>query len=152
MLVAWRYRQRSSLIQSFDPRAYFIFYACVMACTLLFWDVRLLLFFASITLFFLFTSRVRLSEMRRAWLFIGGFMTFYAVMIFLTGRGGEEHYQNEHLVARFAASFRIFGWQPALDVTIERSVYAISQFVRVFSLAGLTILIPYSINPAQYGV
>jgi energy-coupling factor transport system permease protein len=31
-------------------------------------------------------------------------------------------------------------------------MFAISQFVRVFSLAGMTILIPYSLNPALYGI
>ena len=42
MLVAWRYRQRKSLIQSFDPRAWLIFYMCYIACTLVFWDLRYL--------------------------------------------------------------------------------------------------------------
>jgi len=152
MLVTWRYRKRKSLIQSFDPRAYFIFYACFMACTLLFWDLRYLLFFMGIALLFLFTSGVRLSEMRRAWLFIGTFIIFYALLIFLTGRGGVEVYQTEHLITRLEAPFTLFGWQPAIEITIERTLFAISQFVRVFSLAGVTVLIPYSINPALYGI
>jgi energy-coupling factor transport system permease protein len=46
----------------------------------------------------------------------------------------------------------VFGWRPTLDVTVERAFYALSQLVRVFSLAAMTILIPYSINPAHYGV
>ena len=37
MLVTWRYRERRSLVQSFDPRAWIIFYACFMASTLLTW-------------------------------------------------------------------------------------------------------------------
>jgi energy-coupling factor transport system permease protein len=152
MLVTWRYRKRKSLIQAFDPRAYFIFYACFMACTLLFWDLRYLAFFLTITLLFVFTSGVRFSEMRRAWLFIGGFMVFYATLIFLTGRGGVEVYESEHLLRRLEAPFTLFGWRPALEITAERTIFALSQFVRVFSLAGVTILIPYSINPAQYGV
>ena len=152
MLVTWRYRKRKSLIQSFDPRAYFIFYACFMACTLLFWDLRYLLFFMGIALLFLFTSGVRLSEMRRAWLFIGTFIIFYALLIFLTGRGGVEVYQTEHLITRLEAPSTLFGWQPAIEITIERTLFAISQFVRVFSLAGVTVLIPYSINPALYGI
>jgi energy-coupling factor transport system permease protein len=152
MLVTWRYRKRKSLIQAFDPRAYFIFYACFLACTLLFWDLRFLAFFASITLLFIFTSGVRFSEMRRAWLFIGAFMVFYATLIFLTGRGSVEVYDIEHLIRRFEAPFTLFGWRPALDITVERTIFALSQFVRVFSLAGVTILIPYSINPSQYGI
>lgn len=152
MLVTWRYRKRKSLIQAFDPRAYFIFYACFMACTLLFWDLRFLAFFMSITLLFVFTSGVRFGEMRRAWLFIGSFMVFYAALIFLTGRGGVEVYDTEHILRQLEAPFTIFGWRPTLQITLERTVFALSQFVRVFSLAGVTILIPYSINPAQYGI
>ena len=152
MLVTWRYRKRNSLIQSIDPRAYFIFYACFMACTLLFWDLRYLLFFMGIALLFLLTSGVRFNEMRRAWLFIGTFIVFYSLLIFLTGRGGVEVYQTEHLISRLEAPFTIFGWQPAIEITVERTVFAISQFVRVFSLAAMTVLIPYSINPALYGI
>jgi energy-coupling factor transport system permease protein len=37
-------------------------------------------------------------------------------------------------------------------VTVERSFFAVSQFVRVFSIAIMTILIPYSLNPAHYGI
>ena len=61
MLVTWRYRKRSSLIQSFDPRAWFIFYACFLVSTLLFWDLRYLAFFLAIALFFVFTSRHHLD-------------------------------------------------------------------------------------------
>jgi energy-coupling factor transport system permease protein len=111
-----------------------------------------MLFFMAISLLFLFTSGVHWSEMRRAWIFIGAFIIFYSLLIFLTGRGGVEVYQTEHLITRLEASFKIFGWQPAIDITVERTLFAISQFVRVFSLAGVTILIPYSINPALYGI
>ena len=50
------------------------------------------------------------------------------------------------------ASFTLFGWRPVLHITVERIFYALSMLVRVFSLASMTILIPYSFNPAQYGV
>jgi energy-coupling factor transport system permease protein len=39
-----------------------------------------------------------------------------------------------------------------LKVTVERSFYAISQFGRVFGIAIMTIMIPYSLNPALYGI
>ena len=152
MLVTWRYRKRKSFIQSFDPRAWLIFYAAFIASTLFFWDARLLVFFMAWTLFVIFTSGIRFNEMRRAWLFIGTFLIFYAVLIFLTGRGGTEVFCEGHILTRLEASFTIFGWRPALDITVERILFAVSQFVRVFSLAGMTILIPYSLNPALYGI
>jgi energy-coupling factor transport system permease protein len=98
------------------------------------------------------TSGVTWHEMRRAFLFIGGFVFFFAFLTFLTGRGGIELYEQEHLIHRLSAGFTIFGWRPTLDITVERIVFAISQLVRVFSIAIMTILIPYSLNPALYGI
>jgi len=153
MLVAWRYRKREhSFIQSFDPRAWLIFYACVLFSTLAFWDVRYLLPFFGIAWFVLLTSGVKWREIRRAFLFITGFIIMFAFLTFLTGRGGTEVYQQEHLIRRLQASFTIFGWTPALDITVERAFFALAQFVRVFTLGVLTVLIPYSLDPALYGI
>ena len=152
MLVSWRYRARKSFIQSLDPRAFLIFFGCFLISTLFFWDLRFLLFFLAVALFFVFTSGISWKEMSRAWLFIGSFILFFSVLTFLTGRGGMELYKQEHLVARLTASFSILGWTPSLVVTVERAFYALSMLVRVFCLASMTILIPYSLNPAQYGV
>lgn len=152
MLVTWRYRERSSFIQSFDPRAWLIFFACFLGTTLMYWDLRFLLVLLSIALFVLFTSRVSWAESRRAWLFIGGFILFFSLLTFLTGRGGVEVYQQEHLLGRLEAPFALFGWRPAVDVTAERLFFALSQMARVLSLAIMTILIPYSLNPGLYGV
>ena len=153
MLVAWRYRKREhSFIQKFDPRAWLTFYACFMVGTLAFWDVRFLLPFWLFTLFVLFTPGVKWREIRRAFLFIVGFVLFFAILTFLTGRGGSELYSQEHLIRQFKAPFSILGWTPTLKVTVERAFYAVSQLVRVSTLAIMTILIPYSLNPALYGV
>lgn len=153
MLVAWRYRLReNSFIQSFDPRAWVIFYLCFLFGTFSSWDVRVLLPFFLIANFVLLTSGVKWHEMKRAFLFIIGFVIFFSILTFLTGRGGTEHYKTEHLVREFRASFSIFGWTPVLKVTVERAFFAVSQFVRVFSVAMMTILIPYSLNPALYGI
>jgi energy-coupling factor transport system permease protein len=152
MLVTWRYRKRNSLIQSFDPRAWVIFYGCFLVSTFLFWDLRLLLFFLGIAVFSVLTSGIRWHEMARAWIFIGGFILFFSFLTFLTGRGGMELYSQEHLITSIQAPFTLLGWQPTLNITIERSFYALSMLVRVFSIASMTILIPYSLNPIHYGI
>ncbi len=152
MLVTWRYRKRKGFIQSFDPRAWLIFFSCFLASTLFFWDVRYLSFFLGIALFVVFTSGIKWHEMARAWMFIGGFILFFSFLTFLTGRGGMELYDKEHLIRQFAANFSILGWQPTLNITAERGFYAISMLIRVFSIASMTILIPYSLNPAHYGI
>ncbi len=152
MLVTWRYRKRDSFVQSFDPRAWVIFFLCYLGSTLVFWDLRYLAVLFVLALLSIFTSGIRWQEMSRAWLFIGGFILFFSFLTFLTGRGGMELYTHEHLIAQFKAPFQILGWQPTLNVTAERSFYALSMLARVFSLASMTILIPYSLNPAHYGV
>jgi len=153
MLVAWRYRKREkSIIQGFDPRAWLIFYACYLVGDITFWDVRFLLPFFIVALITLFTSGVKWHEIRRAVFFILGFVFFFAILTFLTGRGGVELYKEEHLIRQFKASFSILGWTPSLDITIERIFYAVSQLVRVSSLAIMTILIPYSLDPRLYGI
>ena len=105
MLVAWKFRKRNSLIQWFDPRAWFTFYGCFLVSTLAFWDIRFLLFFWIISLIVLFTADVKWVEIRRAFLFIIIFIVFFSVLTFLTGRGGEELYQEEHILRQFKASF-----------------------------------------------
>jgi energy-coupling factor transport system permease protein len=152
MLVSWRYRRRRSLIQSFDPRAWIIFYLCFMGVTISFWDVRVLAVTFVVSLSIVLTSGISWREMRRAWLFIGGFILYFSLFTFLTGRGGIEFYAEEHVIRNLQAPFILFGWRPVIHVTAERAFYALSMLVRVFSLASMTILIPYSFNPAQYGV
>jgi energy-coupling factor transport system permease protein len=152
MLVTWRYRKRKSLIQWFDPRAWVIFYACYLVTTLFFWDLRFLLPMLGIAVLVLLTSGVSWKEMRRAFLFIVGFVIVFTLLTFLTGRGGSEVYEQEHLIREFRASFNILGWTPVLKVTLERAFFAVSQFARVFGIAVMTILVPYSLDPAFYGV
>jgi ABC-type cobalt transport system, permease component CbiQ and related transporters len=152
MLVTWRYRNRGSLLQSFDPRAWIIFFICFLCSTLCFWDFRYLCFFLLIAVVSIFISGIRWNEMARAFLFIMGFILFFSLLTFLTGRGGMEVYGSEHSLARFVASFKIFGWQPVLNISAEKTMYALSMLVRVFSIASMTILIPYSLNPAHYGI
>jgi energy-coupling factor transport system permease protein len=153
MLVTWRYRERAgSLIQSFDPRAWFIFFACFLVSVLMFWDARFLLFFALVALFFVLTSRITWQESRRAWLFIGFFIIVYTTLTFITGRGSMEVYTSERIFTTWRAPFDLFGWRPTLVITGQRLFFAISQFLRLFSISSMTVLIPYAINPALYGI
>jgi energy-coupling factor transport system permease protein len=152
MLVTWRYRERKSIIQAFDPSAWIVFYACFIISTLFFWDLRVLACFMALALLVVLTSGITWRESRRAWLFIGAFVVFFSLLTFLTGRGGMEVYEVEHTITTLSAKFTIFGWRPTLTITVERLFFAASQLARVFSLASMTVLIPYSLNPAHYGI
>ena len=152
MLTTWRYRERNSLVQSFDPRAWLIFMSMYMLSAFLFWDMRYLAFFFVGALFFVLTSGITWKESKHAWLFIGGFIIFFSTLTFLTGRGGLEFYDTETLLHEFRANFQIFGWTPVLRITAEKTSYAMAMMLRVFSIAALTIMIPYTLNPALYGI
>ena len=152
MLVNWHYQKRKSIIQAFDPRAWIIFFICYLFSTLFFWDIRFLAPLLAIAVLVLLTSGIKWKEIRRAFLFIIGFVLIFTVLTFLTGRGGAEVYKQEHLIHEFRAHFSILGWTPDVKVTVERAFFAVSQFARVFGIATMTILIPYSLDPAFYGV
>jgi energy-coupling factor transport system permease protein len=63
-----------------------------MVSSVLFWDLRFLVPLLVIALVVVFTSGIKWREMYRAWLFIGGFVVFFSLLTFLTGRGGMEFY------------------------------------------------------------
>lgn len=152
MLVTWRYRERKSIIQFFDPRAWIIFYICFIASTVFFWDLRFLSVFFLMAVAVVVFSGIGWKEMSRGWLFIGAFIVFFSILTFLTGRGGMELYTSEHLIRNVELPFSLFGWTPVMRITWEKTFYAFSMILRVFSLASMTILLPYSLNPALYGV
>jgi energy-coupling factor transport system permease protein len=152
VLVAWRYRDRGSIIQSFDPRAWVIFYLCFIVTTLFFWDLRYLAVLFVIAGSSVLASRLSWKDTRRTWLFMGGFIIFFSLLTFLTGRGGVEVYSQEHMLADLRAPFQLFGWRPALTISAERLFFALSILARVFSLAAMTVLIPYTLPPDKYGV
>ena len=85
-------------------------------------------------------SRIGWKEMSRGWLFIGVFIIFFSMLTFLTGRGGMELYTTEHLIRNINFPFSIFGWQPVMRISWEKTFYALSMILRVFSLASMTIL------------
>lgn len=152
MIAAWRYKPRSTVIQRLDPRARMIFYLCFLFSVFMFWDVRILLLFLLVTVITILAAGLSWRETRRTWLFLGGFISFYALVTLITGQVGGQFYRVEHVIAAIQAPFTLLGWQPTLSISIERIFLALSQLVRVASIAAMTILIPYTFDPALYGI
>jgi len=63
-----------------------------------------------------------------------------------------EVYSQEHIITRLAAPFTILGWRPTITISLERAFFGLSMLLRVFSIAVMGILIPYSLNPGHYGI
>lgn len=79
--------------------------------------MRFLAFFALIALLALLTSGVSWWEIRRPLLFIFAFITFFAFLTFLTGRGGIEAYRQLLFLVCLTLSFLSFGkfWEPPIS-------------------------------------
>src|SRR5438876_12191158 len=98
MLVTWKYKPRNTFIQRLDPRARLIFYGCFLLSIFMFWDLRILLFFMLVALTAVLSARLSWRDTRRTWIFIGAFITLYALLTLVTGRGGVEMYETERII------------------------------------------------------
>lgn len=154
MLVAWKYRKRDTIIQRLDPRARIIFMLSTLFSIIQFWDLRVGLLFLALALAQFFLAKLTWRETRRAWSFISILIVLMTILTFLTGRGGvATAYHVEHLITRVGPlSLPFFGWQISIDITVEKTVFAFSQMVRMFAITTLAITVPYTIDPGLYGV
>ncbi len=154
MLVTWKYRERDTIIQKLDPRARIIFMLAMLFSIIQFWDLRITLVFLSLSLAQYFLARLTWRETRRAWLVIGFIIFVMTLLTFLTGRGGVgTAYAAEHLLARLGPlTLPLVRWQVGLDITAEKTIFAVSQMARMFAITALAIVIPYTIDPSMYGV
>jgi energy-coupling factor transport system permease protein len=158
MLVAWKYRPRNTIIQRLDPRARLIFLACLFASFAIaqIWDIRLLfpVFVLSIVLYLL--ARIEWQDIRRAWTF---FLVFIVVIVgvnaLLSGRGGPMAVlQDTSPVLIQTPTLKIPGvnWTLHITITSMRVFFAVTQMMRMFTMAILALPIPYTIDPSVYGV
>ena len=156
MLVAWKYRPRNTIIQRLDPRARLIFLACLFASFAIaqIWDIRLLfpLFVLSVVLYLL--ARIEWQDIRRAWMF---FFIFIVVIVgvngLLSGRGGPMAVlQDTSPVLIQTPSLTIARWNIHITITAMRVFFAITQMMRMFTMAILALPLPYTIDPSVYGV
>jgi energy-coupling factor transport system permease protein len=154
MLITWKYRERDTIIQRLDPRARIIFMLAMLFSVIQFWDLRIVLGFLALALAQYFLARLTWHETRRAWILISILIVLMTILTFLTGRGGVSYaYFEEHLITRLGPlSLPIVGWQIGLDITVEKTIFAISQMVRMFAITTLAVAVPYTIDPSLYGV
>jgi energy-coupling factor transport system permease protein len=154
MLIAWRYRERNTIIQRLDPRARIIFMLAFLFSIIQFWDVRILLLFLGVAALEYGLARLTWRETRRVWILIGFIILFMTTLTFLTGRGGVAYaYHTEHLIHRLGPlSLPLVGWQLHLDITAEKTIFAVSQLVRMYAITTMAIIIPYTIDPSLYGI
>ncbi len=154
MLVAWRYRIRNSVLEKFDPRARWFFSFFVLIAITQFWDIRFLLFFFFLVILQYALARLTWQETRRPWLFI----LFFIVIIvglnaLLTGRAGPTAVlQGTHTFWETRWVVPVVHWTIHITLTLEKVFFAVTQIIRMLSMAILFFIIPFTINPRSYGV
>jgi len=146
MLVAWKYKERGTFYQSFDPRARLIFILVFLFTIINFWDIRYMLCFFAIAVLQYASSRVTFRESRGAWFILAPVLVLLTLFTFLTGRSGEGVYDTKTLITEW----HIFKF--TIPVMVENTTFAIAQLIRLFSMALVAVSIPYTLDPSQYGV
>jgi len=154
MLIAWKYRERDTIIQRLDPRARIIFMLAMLFSVIQFWDLRVTLGFLALALTQYFLARLTWRDTRRAWLLISILIVFMTILTFLTGRGGvATAYFEEHVLTQLGPfSLPIVGWSLTIAISVEKTIFAITQMIRMYTITSLAIAVPYTIDPSLYGV
>jgi energy-coupling factor transport system permease protein len=158
LLVSWKYRPRDTFIQRLDPRARLLFLAyIILAITVAqIWDIRLLLPLFVLVWVLYFMARIEWRDIRRAWIFIS-ILLFFIVGLnaLIAGRGGPTAvlvedspvlYQSPTLQIPYTP------WTLGVTITVVRAFFAVTQIVRMLTMATLAITIPYTFDPSVYGV
>ena len=155
MLVAWKYKNRDTVIQRMDPRARWILLLSLTFSIIQFWDIRILLVFFVISFSLYFLCKLTWRETRRIWTFV---LILVVVIIginaLLTGRGGpgEVLRGTRHTIWQVEWVVPWVGWTIRPNITVEKVVFAVTQMVRMLSITVLFIPLAFTFNPNQYGV
>lgn len=156
MIVTFGYKNRQSLLETFDPRARWFFSVLALFAIINFWDIRFLAFFLLISAIQFIMAKLTWHETKRAWLFIFflmGMMILVNTIITGTGTvGGVMGSGVGHPIWQVSKENLIFGWDFNFTLTIERLWFALTQMVRILSISGLFIVIPFTMDPREYGI
>ncbi|HLO31949.1 MAG TPA: energy-coupling factor transporter transmembrane component T [Anaerolineales bacterium] len=151
MLVTWKYLDRNTIIQRLDPRARIVFMLCALSAAMLLWDIRWVLGVLALALIQFLLARISFRESRRFWLVIVLLATFLSVLTLLTGNRMTGYVTETHPLY-VGPSFRLLFWTITPSLSAEQIVFLIAQILRILTFALLALIIPYTINPTQYGI
>lgn len=158
MLVAWKYRPRNTIIQRLDPRARLIFLGCIFAAFAVgeIWDIRLLLPLFALSVFLYLLARIEWQDVKRAWAFIIVLVVFIVgINALLAGRGGPTAVLQEQSPVLWQAPTLVIPgttWSITIKITVVKAFFAVVQIIRMLTMAIVAIPIPYTMDPAVYGV
>lgn len=153
MLVTWKYRHRPTFLQSLDPRARWITSFLLLFAVISVWNPYLIAIYFALAMVQYFLSGLTWSEMRRVWFFV---ILLVVVIIGINavvfGRGGPGEIDTLEPTILWEKTLNIFGWQPNLNLTVEKFAFAATQMMRMLGTAVLFFIIPWTMDPSKYGV
>jgi energy-coupling factor transport system permease protein len=160
MLVNWAYVERDTIIHRLDPRARIIFMiTAIIALGFIpgevgggLWDIRMILIFSTIAFLQIFLARLTWHQTRRFWIVISVVAVVLSLITLLTGRGQVGLYDTAVEHPLWMPSFEIVGIRIAFELSAERFAFLVTQILRVITFAALSVTIPYTIDPALYGI
>ena len=159
MLVNWAYVQRDNFFQRLDPRGRIIFMlCCLIALGFLpgqgtgFWDIRIVLGFLAIALGQIIAAQISWKQMRRFWILITVIGVMLSLVTLFTGRGALEVYDTTQETIVWTQTLNWFGRPVEFALSAERLTFLVTQILRVITFAALSVVIPYTIDPALYGI
>jgi energy-coupling factor transport system permease protein len=140
-------------MESFDPRARWIFSLIFLVSISLFWDVRFLTGFFLLALAWYASAKVTFKETRRAWILISVilFMMIFVGTIITGGGAAGILPEKTHPVIIWNWQIPLAGWPIVFRLTYERLWFALAQAIRVLSISATFVIIPYSMDPRLYG-
>jgi energy-coupling factor transport system permease protein len=161
MLVNWAYVERDTIIHRMDPRARIIFMLCALIAVGFvpggsagagIWDIRLVSFFLALSFLQILLARLTWEQTKRFWLVITIVAIALSIITLLTGRGevGTVDLSDQHPI--WSPSASLLGIRLSFTLTVERLVFLVTQVLRIMTFAALSITIPYTIDPALYGI
>ncbi len=157
MLANWAYAERDTFFHRLDPRARIVFMLCALIAVGFipgrgtgFWDMRIVLLFLGLAFLQIILARLTWRQMRRFWIVISIVAVMLSLITFLTGRGSVGVYQSEHVI--WSSRLEVLGLDLHLQMSAERLSYLVTQLMRIMTFAALSVIIPYTIDPALYGI
>lgn len=151
MFVTFRYRDRDTIIQRLDPRTRFITLLCFLLAIIQFWDIRVVFGFLLIALVQYMLSGLTWQETKKFWTFALFLILFFTIVNSLTLREAGGVVTTTHVIWQ-GQPFQLFGWTITPSYSIEQAVFAGTMFARLVAIALFSIIIPFTIHPAQYGI
>lgn len=154
MLVSLSYRPHQSLIDKLDPRARWIFSLLMLFTITLFWDFRFLAFFFLIAMGQFLLTKLSWAETRRAWLAIFAILMMMIIVNTLITSSGTIRgvITGGTPLWQVNLPLPVFNWHIHFTLTLERVWFALAQFLRMFSIAALFLVIPFTMDPRIYGI